>query len=168
MVAVTVPSTMSKFTMSHAAPDHDLQEMLLHRQVKSFRLEFFSRKPLHIRVCLVTKKAGSTFITKYRILLHVHLTAPAGVLTVPPCPLNLLAPLDISHQPLPACMLAGLPTELILTYGWSKICSAVCGPAEFLEIVPTKLNVKLEDFYLKILIFKGKTNTSLNPCTKYN
>src|SRR6218665_369787 len=43
----TVPSTMSNFTTSHAAPNHDLQKML-HCQIQALRLEFFSRKPTHI------------------------------------------------------------------------------------------------------------------------
>jgi len=38
---------MSNFTMSHAAPDHDLQEML-HCQIQTLRLEFSSRKSPHM------------------------------------------------------------------------------------------------------------------------
>src|SRR6218665_723874 len=47
LVTLTVPSTMSNLTTSHAAPNHDLQKML-HCQIQALWLEFFSRKPTHI------------------------------------------------------------------------------------------------------------------------
>src|SRR6218665_696821 len=43
LVTLTVPSIMSNFTMSHAAPDHELQKMF-HCQIQALSLEFFSRK----------------------------------------------------------------------------------------------------------------------------
>ena len=49
LVTLTVPSTMSNFTMSHAAPDHDLQNML-HCQTQALRLEF-CRKPIYSHTC---------------------------------------------------------------------------------------------------------------------
>src|SRR6218665_2960437 len=44
LVTLTVPATMSNFTMRQAAPDHDLQKML-HCQIQALLLGFFSRKP---------------------------------------------------------------------------------------------------------------------------
>src|SRR6218665_2693228 len=55
LVTLTVPSTMSNFTMSHAAPDHDLQTML-QCQIQALQLAVFSRKPPHIRVDLVANR----------------------------------------------------------------------------------------------------------------
>src|SRR6218665_860914 len=42
LVTLPVPSTMSNFTTSHAAPNHDLQKML-HCKIQALWLEFFSR-----------------------------------------------------------------------------------------------------------------------------
>src|SRR6218665_1335134 len=50
LVTLTDPSTMSNFTTSHAAPNHDLQKMF-HCLILGLRLEFFSRKPTHIIMC---------------------------------------------------------------------------------------------------------------------
>ena len=83
LVTSTVPSTMSNFTMSHAAPDFDLQKML-HGQIQALRLEFFSRKPPHIRVGLVANM--QEVLSSLTIILLPHLTIPAGV-----------PPLNISH-----------------------------------------------------------------------
>ena len=55
LVTLTVPSTMSNFTMSHAAPDHYLQKML-QCQIQALQLAVFSRKPPHIRVGLVANR----------------------------------------------------------------------------------------------------------------
>src|SRR6218665_2406849 len=55
LFTLTVPSTMSYFTMSHAARDPDLQKML-HCQIHALRLELFSSKPPHIRVNLVANR----------------------------------------------------------------------------------------------------------------
>src|SRR6218665_1154820 len=46
---------MSNFTMSHAAPDHDLQKML-HCQFQALQFEFSSRKPPRIHVVLVANR----------------------------------------------------------------------------------------------------------------
>jgi len=61
---------MSNITLSHAATDHDLQKMLLHRQVQvNSWLEFFSRKPPHIHQDLVEKQARNhVFIAKHHLL----------------------------------------------------------------------------------------------------
>src|SRR6218665_3266586 len=57
LVTLTVSSTMPDFTVNHAASDHDLQKMLHVLSIiyayPLFKLEFFSRKPPHIRVGLI-------------------------------------------------------------------------------------------------------------------
>src|SRR6218665_1951156 len=87
-------------TSSHAFSDHNLQRML-HHQVQAIRFELFTRKPSHIRVGLVSKQSKSALIAERDLL--PHLITPAGVL---PCSLDSLAPLDISHQRLLACLAA--------------------------------------------------------------
>jgi len=90
----------SNSTSRNAAADHNLQRVL-HRQVQELRFEHFTRKPPHIRVGLVCKQAGSAFIADQDLLPHP--TTLAGAL---PCPLDSLAPLDISHQQLLAYLAA--------------------------------------------------------------
>src|SRR6218665_245358 len=90
----------SNSTSRNAAADHNLQRVL-RRQVQELWFEHFTRKPPHIRVGLVSKQAESAFIADQDLLPHP--TTPAGAL---PCPLNSLAPLDISHQQLLACLAA--------------------------------------------------------------
>src|SRR6218665_863915 len=87
-------------TSRNEAADHNLQRVL-HRQVRELQFEHFTRKPPHIRVCLVSKQAESAFIAGQDLLPHP--TTLAGAL---PCPLDSLAPLDISHQRLLACLAA--------------------------------------------------------------
>src|SRR6218665_108795 len=79
-------------TSRTAAADHNLQRVL-HRQVQELRFEHFTRKPPHMRVGLVSKQAESAFMADQDLLPHP--TTPAGAM---PCPLDSLAPLDISHQ----------------------------------------------------------------------
>ena len=82
LVTLTVPS-MSNFTMNY-----DLQKML-HCQLQSLRLEFFKTIATHLYVGLVANTGN--FIADDD---HVpRLTIAAGVL-----------PLDISYQPLSACL----------------------------------------------------------------
>src|SRR6218665_1073729 len=91
----------SDSTTSHAVPDHNSQRVL-HRQVQTLcRFDLLTRKPPHARVGLVAKQAKSAFIVG-QDFSNISQT-PAGVL---PCSLDSLAPLDISHQRLLACLAA--------------------------------------------------------------
>src|SRR6218665_2401352 len=83
----------SNSTSRNAAADHNLQRVL-HRQVQELRFEHFTRKrkPPHLRVASIADQD-----------LLPHPTTLAGAL---PCPLDCLAPLDISHQQLLACLAA--------------------------------------------------------------
>jgi len=76
LVTLTVPSTISNFTISHAAPGYDPQK-LRHCQIQELRLEFFYRKPPQIRVGLVANRQEVTFIADDYLL--PHLTIPAGI-----------------------------------------------------------------------------------------
>ena len=76
LVTLTVPSIMSNFTMSHAAPDHELQKMF-HCQIQALSLQFFSRKPPYMRVGLVANRQEVTFIADDHLI--PRLTISAGV-----------------------------------------------------------------------------------------
>ena len=94
-VTLTAPSMMFNFTMSHATPCRRCLCTVMFKH--SAELKFFSRRPPQVLVGL--KQAGNAFIAEHHLLQH-H-TVPAGV---PPRPLDSLAPMDISHQPLPASL----------------------------------------------------------------
>ena len=89
LVTLTVLSTMSNFTVSHAAADYDLQKML-NCHIQALRLEFFQRKPPHIRVGLVANRQEVIFIADDHLLPHLKISA-------------VVPPLDISHRPLQEC-----------------------------------------------------------------
>jgi len=84
LVTLTVTSTMSNFTTSHAVPSYDLQKML-RCQIQALWLKFYTCGPS-------CKQAGSklSFIADDHLL--PHLTIPPGV-----------PPLDTSHRPLHEC-----------------------------------------------------------------
>ena len=151
---------MSNFTVSHA-PDHDLQKML-QCQIPAL----FCWKPPQILVGLVANR--QEVLSTMTIIFSLTFTIPSGV-----------PPLDISHQPLHAC-LARPQTELqapvthywwgctsptthavqaISIYGWSKICSDVRASGDICFVVPT--NVKLKVISPKILIFNAEISTTI-------
>src|SRR6218665_392649 len=74
LVTLTIPSTMSNFTMSREAADHDLKKML-HCQIQAVRLELFSRKPPHIHVGQVANRqqVHSSLMIIFSHLLQIQL-----------------------------------------------------------------------------------------------
>jgi len=74
LVTLTVPLKMSNFTMSHAAPDHDLQKML-HSQIQVLRLEFFSKMLPHLHVGLIAniQEVLSSLTITFSYILQLQL-----------------------------------------------------------------------------------------------
>jgi len=159
---------MSNFTMSHAAPDHELQKMF-HCQIQALSLQFFSRKPPYMRVGLVANRQEClsllmiifSHILQFQLVYRFWhwLSAPSWVLS------------RTSHRT------AGTGDTLLMNWqqpcksptthagvqaisicGWSKICSDVYGSGDVHVVVPT--NAKLKVISLTILIFNAKINTT--------
>src|SRR6218665_2962540 len=96
LFTLPVVSTMSNFTMYHLKlQPQTMIFRMLHRQVHALRLELFYKKPSYVwRGCQTVWQC----IDRSTAYSPTDLTALDGV---PPCPVDALAPLGISYQPLP-------------------------------------------------------------------